>query len=252
MKNNLPSIKTQVLTINTPAFKILILMLICFACVLEPIFSQNNTFPQSGPVGVGTDQPTEQLDIDGNIKVRNLQGTGDRYVIVDPSGKLKEGPTPVNPVNPGNQGGANGLLSNLWNINGNNGINSSNFLGAINNAPLIFKTNNIQRMVLTAEGKLKVGNSIFLDGETGLGYDEIASTKGKLTFGTASTFGPSLNDYTVDYNNHIYVGIGTNNPHKPLHVRTVHGNVSLIGSHYGIRLEDVLYGEHFLVQRTTH
>jgi hypothetical protein len=43
----------------------------------------------------------------------------------------------------------------FWRINGNNGITTNNFLGTINNAPLIIKTNGIQRLRITAAGSLQ-------------------------------------------------------------------------------------------------
>src|SRR5690606_19686816 len=42
-----------------------------FLCLLIPIFSwsQTNTFPSSGNVGIGTSAPTESLDVRGIIKL---------------------------------------------------------------------------------------------------------------------------------------------------------------------------------------
>jgi trimeric autotransporter adhesin len=50
---------------------------------------------------------------------------------------------------------------NYWNVTGNTGISSStNFLGTINSADLVFKTNNLERMRITSAGKIGVGTSV--------------------------------------------------------------------------------------------
>jgi len=46
-----------------------------------------------------------------------------------------------------------------WSINGNTGISSNNFLGTINNAALIFKTNNTERLRITGNGWVGIGTS---------------------------------------------------------------------------------------------
>lgn len=49
---------------------------------------------------------------------------------------------------------------NYWNISGNSGINPAvNFVGTINSADLVFKTNNTERMRITSAGKLGIGIS---------------------------------------------------------------------------------------------
>ncbi|MCX8113362.1 MAG: hypothetical protein N3E49_09285 [Bacteroidia bacterium] len=44
-------------------------------------------------VGIGTALPSERLDVDGNLRVRGLSGTGCRPVYVDPNGVLRTGGT---------------------------------------------------------------------------------------------------------------------------------------------------------------
>ena len=46
-----------------------------------------------------------------------------------------------------------------WSINGNTGITATNFLGTINNAALIFKTNNTERLRITGNGWVGIGTS---------------------------------------------------------------------------------------------
>jgi hypothetical protein len=52
-----------------------------------------------------------------------------------------------------------GLTANSqsWLIAGNNNTNGENFIGTKNNQPLIFRTNNIERMRLTKNGQLGIG-----------------------------------------------------------------------------------------------
>jgi len=42
----------------------------------------------TGNVGLGTDEPTATLDVDGSARIRSLAGEGDRVVVVDSAGNL--------------------------------------------------------------------------------------------------------------------------------------------------------------------
>jgi hypothetical protein len=254
---------------------------IALALALPALAQQTNVFPEDGKVGIGTTDPTENLDINGNIRIRNLQGTQNRYAIIGPDGVIRDGQLVEGPVSPGGGNGGNGgnnTQGASWNLNGN-ATNGSHFLGTTNNMPLIFRTNGSQKMVLTSDGKLglgvtnpvqafevagtikadaliisgsstqkftflhveeklKVGNSIWLNGKvTGgddpsnpTGYDEITTTNGKLVF--AKTGANNEGDYNVP----IYLGIGTTNPQRPMHIVTRQSNM-LPGQ--GLRLEGV-------------
>jgi hypothetical protein len=134
---------------------------IALALALPALAQQTNVFPEDGKVGIGTTDPTENLDINGNIRIRNLQGTQNRYAIIGPDGVIRDGQLVEGPVSPGGGGGNGGNGSNntqgtSWSLNGN-ATNSSHFLGTTNNMPLIFRTNGSQRMVLTSDGKLGLG-----------------------------------------------------------------------------------------------
>ena len=51
------------------------------------------------------------------------------------------------------------VLNTFWSIKGNNNVISNSFLGSINNAPLIIKTNNTERLRITENGWLGIGTS---------------------------------------------------------------------------------------------
>lgn len=46
-----------------------------------------------------------------------------------------------------------------WSLKGNNNVTTNNFLGPINNVPLIIKTNNLERLRVTEKGWVGIGTS---------------------------------------------------------------------------------------------
>ncbi|MFN5422630.1 MAG: hypothetical protein ACK5AO_05135 [bacterium] len=53
----------------------------------------------------------------------------------------------------------NSNQNQLWSLKGNNGVTSNNFLGPTNDAPLIIKTNNLERMRISEKGWVGIGTS---------------------------------------------------------------------------------------------
>jgi hypothetical protein len=97
-------------------------------------------------------------------------------------------------------------------------------------------TGNTSFAQLHVTDKLKVGNTIWLNGNVNVpggtnNYDEILTTKERLVFAVSDNSG------NANFNEHIKIGIGTNNPQKALHIRTVH-QMAGPKSHQGIRLEE--------------
>jgi hypothetical protein len=225
---------------------------------LPALAQQTNVFPEDGKVGIGTTEPTENLDINGNIRIRNLQGTQNRYAIIGPDGVIRDGQLVEGPVKPG--GGNNNNQGTSWSLNGN-ATNSSHFLGTTNNMPLIFRTNGSQKMVLTTDGKLglgvtnpvqafevagtikadaiqvtgsafstytnfhvtnrlKVGNSIWL-------FDDFQTPQGRRDIITSSTGRLVLSRADINnngnpligFNQTLLVGIGTLHPQRNLHIK---------------------------------
>ena len=104
-------------------------------------------------VGIGiTPYAGEKLSVSGNVgiengnlRLSNLSGTGDRQVVVDASGNLKQG----NPVPEG--------FDQFWRTDGNVTVGHSYFLGTTDAADLIVKTNNNEVMRITSSGNVGIG-----------------------------------------------------------------------------------------------
>ncbi|CAN5705746.1 hypothetical protein BH10BAC2_BH10BAC2_42940 [soil metagenome] len=80
-----------------------------------------------------------------------------------------------------------------WLTTGNNGIISSNFIGTINNADLIFRANNTERgRILNTPGAWRFGNAT--------NFAKIDST-GKLSFGGTGAYQVVGNKYAFQYTN---------------------------------------------------
>jgi len=180
-------------------------------------------------------------------------------------------------------GNPGGPANNFWNLSGNE-LTNNQFLGSTNTMPLLFRTNNVERLRILANGyvgigqpnpsflldvngdvrftgnslmeslnvstsgtfgslqvngntilngnlsvenisvsqntsffnllvqnQLKVGNSIYLNDQGT--YDEITVSTNKLTIAAAD------NNGLGNYSDEIFVGIGTNDPQKELHVK---------------------------------
>ncbi|RYE36866.1 MAG: hypothetical protein EOP42_01765 [Sphingobacteriaceae bacterium] len=112
------------------------------------------TINNGGNVGIGTNTPTEKLDITGNLKFsgalmpNNSAGTAGYFLQSAGAG------TPPVWVSPAS--------SSAWSTTGNTGTNyKTNFLGNIDNAPLRFRTNNTERAILDSLGNFGIGSEDF-------------------------------------------------------------------------------------------
>ena len=76
----------------------------------------------------------------------------------------------------------------LWNLKGNKGITTTNFLGSTNNAPLIIKTNNLERLRVTEKGWVGIGTST---------PKSALQIKGQLIIDTLSTGNPQTDKILV-------------------------------------------------------
>ncbi|MEA1874026.1 MAG: hypothetical protein U9N51_06310 [Bacteroidota bacterium] len=128
----------------------------------------------------------------------------------------------------------------IWRLDGNN-VGNGDFLGTTNNMPLVFKINNTESMRLLPDGNVGIGltnpeasldvngNAIFRDGV----YIENKLKVGSIMLYAEGNnlFVPGERGYLyiqsrhdskhtiINYNNPGYVGIGTDNPGKKLHVK---------------------------------
>jgi hypothetical protein len=112
------------------------------------LFKSNNVeamrIISNGNVGIGTATPISKLHVQGNITMQDgTQGIG-KVLTSDADGTATW----------------QNAYTDLWNITGNNTINESvNFIGSTNNQALVFKTNNSERMRISAAGNLGIGTS---------------------------------------------------------------------------------------------
>jgi hypothetical protein len=145
----------------------------------------------TGNVGIGTAAPTERLQVsDGNVAITNTDNTARQLRLYEPSGAgtnftafqaqaqasdiiytLPASLTPTSTVGAGIlQTDASGNLSWLspaalvtgsaWALTGNSGTNPAvNFLGTTDAQPLVIRTNNTERMRVTATGNVGIGTA---------------------------------------------------------------------------------------------
>lgn len=189
----------------------------------------------NGNIGIATTAPEYPLDVDGNIRVN---GNG-LFNTLTSNGQATFGELSVN---------GNGLFNTITsngqatfgelNVNGNATVN-----GALSIESLSVTQQSIFNS-LTVQNQLKVGNSLYVND---LGsHDEVAVSSKKLTIATSD------NNGFGDYNEEIFVGIGTKDPERELHIKgwtcadcplDPIGDTPPSVSTVFVRLEDELYNQ---------
>lgn len=114
----------------------------------------------SGNVGIGTYTPTAKLDVNGNMRLSgtltfSALATGTPVqVCIDAAGNF----TPIPILNPGNNA-CNTTSIYDWNTRGNAATDENlDFVGTCDQAPLIFRTFNVERMRISETGEFGLGN----------------------------------------------------------------------------------------------
>ncbi len=196
--------------------KILVAAQIFF--VVEPIalFSQTNTFPTSGSVGIGTLTPNTSAAIDivsttKGVLVPRMTKTQRNAIVTPATGLLiyQTNSTPGFYYFTGSAWVAISTLSTGWSITGNSGINpANNFIGTTDGNPLIFKVNNIKAGYLSTGGNVGFGYES-LNALTS-GYDNLAIGYKSLAYNTTGNTNTAIGTYALVYNTsgNSNVGVG--------------------------------------------
>lgn len=116
-------------------------------------FSTNGNAAQfviknNGFIGAGTELPTANFHSIGTARLESLptSTTNTSIITADANGNLFT------------QNASTLFTSSGWNLNGNTAT-TSDFIGTINSNPLNFKTDNLDRMIILANGNLGLGTT---------------------------------------------------------------------------------------------
>jgi hypothetical protein len=96
---------------------------------------------ENGSVGIGTNNPNAQFHTTGSVLFSGLtiNPIASRYLVADVFGNVSYKDI--------------GSINDFWGANGNSS-NSTNFIGTINNIPLVFKTNGSERLRISEMAQL--------------------------------------------------------------------------------------------------
>ncbi len=97
------------------------------------------------------------LGTNGILQLNNLSGTGNRLIQTDAAGNVISFPMGTSTQVLYGNGMWGTLPANYWTYNGNT-LSGTEFIGSTNGQPLIFKTNNTQRMTINASGAIQVNS----------------------------------------------------------------------------------------------
>lgn len=173
-----------------------------------------------GNVGIGNTAPAQKLEVHGNIKIDSTAGAAGQLMFSNPAGtfstNIKAGAqaTNINYTLPLAQGAVKTVLTNNgagvlswtttnsydWSLLGNAGtVAGTNFLGTTDNIDMVFKTNSVEGMRLSAAQNLGVGtNAPTSVLHTVASGAKVANYTGNLLTNTATSSTAAITKYGTD------------------------------------------------------
>ncbi|HOK38607.1 MAG TPA: hypothetical protein PLC87_08065 [Bacteroidales bacterium] len=116
------------------------------------VFRTNNSeklrITTNGNVGIGTNNPSAQLEVSGSLRFSGAGTPGAGKVLTSDADGYATWQTISG-------GGSTGT----WLITGNNDTDENNFIGTNTNQPLIVRTNSIERLRVTSTGNVGIGTN---------------------------------------------------------------------------------------------
>jgi hypothetical protein len=149
----------------------------------------------SDRVGIGTSTPSKKLHVQGDVRISDLAGSGDRMVVANSNGDLSTQAIPG--------GGGSG-----WSTSGNV-LGAGDWLGSTNNKPLIFKVNNQDAGTVDSNGNTFLGYRVSYSsgGSNNIGLGDHAEVSGGGSNSNSIAIGISSQ---VQTSNAIAIGRSTN------------------------------------------
>jgi len=174
------------------------------------------SYNSSGNVGIGTSDPTQKLDIDGNIRLRNnaIIGTWSSNSLTFNTNSAAQ----MTIAATGQIGVGTTTPTQKLDIDGNIRLRNDGIIGTWSSNSLTFNTNSTARMTLAANGQVGIGTTsptekLDIDGNIRLRNNSAIGTwsSNSLTFNTNSTA-----RMTIAANGNVGIGVAT--PEYKLHI----------------------------------